>query len=240
MIKSLFSFLGLFLFTTYAFPQQNFFNVPSSDITQKHHLFAQQQLNVYNPSIVSNSTVCYGLGNKSEIGLNIVGVTYDKKQENFISNSANEQPVFPSLGFNAQKEIVELNSYHLALGGQLLFPKPLRDLEWYFYVNNKFEFKHIKLIAGLFTGNNNYFSPETKLSPNFKLIGLQFGIEYEIIADKLYLQSDFITGRTELSNLIVGCAYKLTKKLIISSGYQIPNNNNTSLNGLIVELTYIQ
>ena len=105
MMKQIFITLLYFLITITVFGQQNFFNVPSSNITEKNKIFFQQQINLYETNIASNSTLCYGLGRDYEIGLNILGVTYDKDKKYFISNSKYEQPIYPSIGVNAQKKL---------------------------------------------------------------------------------------------------------------------------------------
>lgn len=233
LIVLMFSLISVKLFA-----QQNFFNVPSSDITKKNKIFMQQQMNLFRENISSNSTFCYGLGKNYEIGLNILGVTYNYSQKKLVSNFKNEQPVYPSLGINIQKQIVEFRKYSLALGGQLLFT--FNDFEYYTYLNNKIKLNRTTLVAGLYFGNNNYFGNEARFINGLGDIGLQCGLEYQVIRDKLFFQTDFISGNTPSSNLIVGGAYKFTKKFIISMGYQIPNNKNVSSSGLIFELTFIQ
>src|SRR5665647_986269 len=66
-------FLLLLISPLPAFSQQNYFNVPSFEITGKDTFFFQQQLNV-NDSIESNSTFDWGLKDNMEIGLNVYGV----------------------------------------------------------------------------------------------------------------------------------------------------------------------
>jgi predicted lactoylglutathione lyase len=220
-------------------PNKIFFNVPSSDITEKDRIFFQQQLNIFPKSIASNTTLCYGLGKKCEIGLNILGVSYDYDTKKLISSNNNEQPVAPSLGVNMQQQVLDYKDYDLAIGGQLAFPSKPKEFEYYIYLNNRFEFEKTKLVAGFYMGNNNYFGKETRFSNNLQHIGIQLGFEYEIMSDKLFLQADFISGRNSMSNVIFWGAYRFTEHLILSSGFQIPNTTSTSSNGLILELTYI-
>lgn len=112
--------------------------------------------------------------------------------------------------------------------------------EWYTYINNRFEFSGVKVILGLFTGNNNYFDNQSRFIDPEHNVGLQAGVEYELVDNTLYLQADYMTGKTALSNLIVGGAYKVTKQTILSAGYQVPNYSVTSSKGLVVELTFVQ
>jgi hypothetical protein len=69
--------LTLLLISFAGYSQQNFFNVPSSDITKAKHVFFQQQLNFICSGFQSSTTFCYGLGKNYEIGFNVIGVTVD-------------------------------------------------------------------------------------------------------------------------------------------------------------------
>jgi hypothetical protein len=51
--------------------QQNLFNVPSAEITEKNKFFFQQQFNIDSNAGDSNTTVDYGLGNNWEVGINL-------------------------------------------------------------------------------------------------------------------------------------------------------------------------
>lgn len=220
--------------------QQNFFNVPSSEITEDGKIFLQQQFNLYGRSSVSNSTFCFGLGHEAEIGFNLLGITYSNSAGRFVSSAEGEEPVFPSFGINAQKQIEISEHYQISAGGQLLLPKKVSEYEWYGYLNNRVHAGHLKIVFGLFSGNINYFDSEPLLPGSSVRLGVQAGLEYEVLTDRLYLQSDYISGRTAVSNLIVGAAYKATSHLILSAGYQSPNSTVTSSTGLVIEFTYVE
>ncbi len=220
--------------------QQNFFNVPSSEITELGKIFLQQQFNLYRTTSVSNTTFCYGLGHDFEIGVNLLGITYDNSAGSFVSSADGEEPVFPSFGINAQKQVEISDHYQISAGGQVLFPRILREYEWYGYLNNRIHLDHLKIVLGLFSGNVNYFDSEPLLKGSSERLGVQVGLEYELLSDKLYVQSDYISGRTALSNLIMGAAYKVMPHLILSAGYQIPNYNVTSSTGLVFEMTFVE
>ncbi len=93
--------------------QQNFFNVPSSEITSKNNFFFQQQINVMNEGFQSNSTISYGVGKQYEIGINILDLTYLNNKILFNDNTI---PYSPLANLNFQKKIERLN---LSLGTQL-------------------------------------------------------------------------------------------------------------------------
>jgi hypothetical protein len=238
MSKRIFIVVVLCLSAIQGLAQQNFFNVPSSDITEKDKLFFQQQINLYAKNTVSNSTLCLGLGNEFEIGLNLFGITYDHHKKSLVASPAHENPVYPAFGLNIQKQLWKYKRYSLALGGQWLVPPELKNFEWYFYLNNKIELNKGKLIGGLYSGNESYFGSPTRFSNSFQNIGFQLGAEYPLPGDRFLFQADFISGKTVLSSLIVGLAYKLTKNWVLSSGYQMPNEKKHP-NGIVVELTLV-
>lgn len=230
----------IFCFVSHSvFCQQNFFNVPSSDITGPQKAFFQQQFNLFSSSVVSNSTFCYGLENEMELGLNLLGLTYDSQKAVFISSPARAIPVFPSLGLNGQKQLWKSGSYSISLGGQACITQHLDLVEAYGYLNQKWTFERWKGVLGIYGGNNPYFGKETRLIPDFKYVGLQLGFEYQIVHEKVYLQGDFMSGETALSNSIFGLAYRFLPHWLISSGFQIPNSRKTSSQGLILELTWV-
>lgn len=233
------AFLPLFLSSFHFYAQQNFFNVPSSDITEKNKVFLQQQVNLFPTNLSSNTTFCYGLGKNYEIGLNALGFTYDEPSKSFVKNDENEIPVFPSLGMNFQKEITTHKNYSLSLGGQVAFPKQIVNYEYYAYLNNKFTFKKVKWVGGIYYGNKNYFGSSPLFTSDIKQLGLQLGLELEVIDERLFLQIDFISGRTPMSNLISGAAFKVNNHFILSSGYQLANSPNNSSNGIIFEVTFL-
>lgn len=219
------------------FSQQNFFNVPSSEITPKGKIFFQQQLNIYSNNTSGSSTFNYGVLKNFEIGLNALGIAYDYKKKNFLKNNPNEIPIFPSLGFNAQKKFDISADYCIGLGFQNLISISAK-IENYFYLNNKFDFKRLKFVIGLYTGNNNYFGVETRGIDAFKFLGLQSGLEFELLKNRLFFQTDWMSGKTPSSNLIIGLVYKTQIFLMLSLGYQIPNNSISSQQGFVFELTY--
>lgn len=233
MKKILFTLSFLIFVHVKSFGQQNFFNIPSSDITLKNKLFYQQQLNFYRSNFNLNTTFSYGLGKGYEIGLNFNGIDFEKNQL-FANNSS--APYFPFYLINGQKEF-KLNAH---LTNSFGFQTGIHSkTKWgsYLYHNYKFldEEIGIKIVAGLYYSSNNYFGAGKRGFEN-DIIGFQMGIEKAIFPDKLYLQGDFLGGKNSFSETILGFAYKITPHWVISSGYQIPNTKNNPY-GLIFELT---
>ncbi len=240
MFVKLILYCGLIFVCTHVYGQQNYFNVPSSEVTAKNKVFFQQQVNFFPSLVVSNSTFCYGLGKKSEIGLNLFGVTYDYNLQKFLHNEPGEQTVYPTFGVNGLKQLYQYKNYALSVGGELLSTLDFTQLEYYLYVNNKFNFKKVEFVIGLNFGNDNYFGKDNNSFNNDYNVGIQFGLEYQIIKEKLLFQTDFVSGAGPFSNFIIGGAYYLNKKLILSLGYQFPNDRYYSANCIVFELTFIQ
>jgi len=238
-VQSLFLVIILCLNVSITFGQQNFFNVPSSEITEKRKVFFQQQFNLLAQQTVSNSTFCYGLTENTEIGFNFLGITYLNNKHRFAESLMDETPSFPTAGMNAQTQFPVSPSYKIGLGGQYLRHVSSPMQEWYLYVNNRLIVNDYKLICGLFLGNNNYFGEGKRLGELSHDVGIQMGIEANLWRDKLLFQADYITGKTALSNLIIGGAYKINTHWILSSGYQIANSSY-SVNGLVLEITFVQ
>lgn len=164
---------------TPALSQQNFFNVPSSDITPKHAFFGQQQLNLAASSIQYSTTMCYGLGHDFEMGLNVIGVKYDFNNQ--LTTNINTAPFSPMYAFNAQKKVELSEHWKMGIGGQLGTNQAFNGGS-YFYTNAIYtdEKTGTKLVAGLYRSSDGYFGPETRnFSENtgFKKLGIQMGIE---------------------------------------------------------------
>ena len=65
-MKKLYLLLGLVSVSVPALAQQTIFSVPSSDITPKHKLLAQQQVDINGQQLRSSTTIDYGLGRNWE------------------------------------------------------------------------------------------------------------------------------------------------------------------------------
>ena len=86
--------------------QQNFINVPSSEVTKKGQVFFQQQFN-FNELVQANSTFDYGLGKGFEAGFNVLGLNYNERRQSFFNNDTNDSdPYNPLIAFNMLKQIL--------------------------------------------------------------------------------------------------------------------------------------
>lgn len=235
-------FIFVLIISSSAYAQQNFFNVPSSDITQKGTLFFQEQINLNNDAAQSSTTLCYGLGKKSEIGFNLIGLNY--LYSTGFKTEDNQQPYAPYFSLNFQKSIPISKWLKLGLGGQTGFNKQVK-FGYYLYANLGFyiHHTHTKIIAGSYVNNQNYFGPnqiQPSLSSNFLTsIPLQLGFEQEIVKDKLLLQADFISGHHAMSDAVYGLAYFMNSNWILSAGFQVPNSQSLSNKAMVIEFTFL-
>lgn len=234
--------IGFFLLLSLtAWGQQNFFNVPSSDITPANKIFVQQQLNFIPNGVQSGTTFCYGLGKNTEIGFNVLGINYDYQQK-FVANHS-EQPYNPFFTLNAQKSFQLHEDFKLGLGAQTGFTQ-IGQAGAYLYGNGVYinEHTHTKWVSGLYYSTDNYFGPESR---NFieggalKSIGLQLGVEQNIWAERLLFQADFISGRHSLGEVVIGGAYYVSKHWVLSAGMQVPTFNSQSQPASVFELTFV-
>ncbi|MHA8075447.1 hypothetical protein [Aquirufa sp. TARAVU-A1A] len=234
--------IGAFmLISLTAIGQQNFFNVPSSDITPRKKVFFQQQLNFIPNGVQSGSTFCYGLGHNTEIGFNVLGVNYDYQQK-FVANHT-EQPYNPFFTLNAQKSFQLHEDFKIGLGAQAGFTQ-VGQGGTYLYGNGVYvnEHTHTKWVSGLYYTTDNYFGPESR---NFtdegalKSLGIQLGVEQNIWEERLLFQADFISGKHSLGEVVIGGAYYVSKHWVLSAGIQIPTFNSQSQPASVFELTFV-
>lgn len=223
--------------------QQNFFNVPSSDITTERKIFFQQQFNINRDLDQSNTTLCYGLGANSEIGLNFIGLDFNPKfhREFFLTNgNKNEPPVYPVFLVNGQKLFELSKIFKVALGVQGGLSDKLHFCS-YSYLNLKSEFArlHTKVITGLYFGNKNYLGiGEANALIKELPVGVQTGIEQTIVREKLLFIAENISGSHTLGESTVGFAFYVTGHWIISCGYQFPNPKSLAARAEVFEITY--
>jgi len=243
-MKDRFFVIITFLLFNTVFAQQNFFNVASSDITEKNKIFFQQQLNVNNAMFQSNSTFDYGLGKNFEIGLNLLGVSFEKNEldHNYrLIKNDQEIPYTPFLMINAQKRVDISEKFAFGLGvqqGITLTEKKFGG--GYYFLNGILndESLGLKCVMGLYYTSNSFVGKGKRLF-NQEGVGIQAGLEKKIWKDKLLLQADFISGQHSLGELVMGGAYCLKPNFIVSAGYQIPTFNSISVNSFVFELTFI-
>ncbi len=235
------SLLLLICLSNVVVAQQSFFNVPSSDITTKNKLFFQQQVSIFQTGMQVNSTCSYGLGKNFEAGLNLLGVTYEFDNK-FLFNDR-VPPYSPLFVINGQKKFVLSRSFSIGTGTQLGLNRIGKAAE-YAYSNGvcRVEKSKTKLVAGLYYSSDGFFGPESRNwsdNPAIKKFGLQWGIEQNLWKDKLFLQTDYISGRHSLGQIVFGGAYCVSHHWVVSSGLQVATSHSKAMDELVFELTYV-
>jgi len=220
--------------------QQNYFNVPSSDITEKNKIFIQHQINIASDVIQNNTTFDLGLGDNYEIGINVLGINFENQRNTYSFFTTNTPPYAPFLMINAQKKVFLNEEFSLAAGIQQgISAGNVKKNGGYYYFNSVFknESMGLKITFGTYYATNSFVGKGKRLYSENGL-GIHSGIEKSIIHKKVVFQSDFISGQHSLGEIVIGGAYFLSKDLILSSGYQLPTFNSMSGKALVFELTY--
>ncbi len=232
----LFITIGFILLAMGVCGQQNFFNVPSFEITAKKKFFVQEQLNL-NQIFQSNLTVDYGLGNNFQIGFNLLGVNFADTKIKFPFNQPTDKDIFePLLLANAQKTFELSKYFNLSIGiNQGINIDGATEITKYAqfdYVlaGSKFWDDNIVLVYGVYYGNDQYFLKSAAL-------GMMAGADINLYKNKIHFVGDWISGSTPASVAVLGFSYFVTPSFPISFGWQIPNTAQNS-SAVVLEFTW--
>ncbi|GAB3695322.1 hypothetical protein GCM10027592_17380 [Spirosoma flavus] len=235
-IRNTIFILGLLLISLNCLAQQTIFNVPSFDVTPKHRVFAQQQVDASREELRFSTTVDYGLGRDWEVGVNLYNLDYLPQQHTWQRNDTTTQmPYAPLLMINAQKTVNLTDNLHFDVGGQTglnLLPTQRSTWVGWGYVNLSSAFKddHYKVIVGGFTGTHPYLGDGAT-------VGMHAGFDAGIWYEKVHLLGEWATGTHEYGQLILGAEVYLTQHLPLAIGWR--RSNQDGKQGLVVQLTYV-
>lgn len=222
-----------------AFGQQNFFNVPSSEITPKGKLFFQEQLNVAERHQQSSTTVDFGLGHGLEVGMNFNGLIILEDREAYPVFNDTILPYNPFILVNAQKRFDPGEEMAIAVGVQygVASTTHVRDgvMTWCNFVFGR-EDVGSKFLAGPYYASKSCIGEGSRLFN--EVIGVEAGVEKSLIPERLVVQTDFISGEHDLGEIVPGGAYYITRHWILSAGYRIPTFRSSSTHSPEIELTY--
>jgi hypothetical protein len=228
---------GLFLLGVNLFhAQQNFINVPSSEVTKAKRIFFQQQLNL-NELIQSNTTFDYGLGEGVEMGMNVLSLNFSEKRKSFLNNDTNDvDPYNPLVALNCLKQIELSEQIAMAFGGQvgLNFRKDKPTYEaGLAYANMLFQNilrKGDKYVTGFYYNTRHYGGKGTRT-------GAWIAAEVPVI-NKFHIMAEAILGNNALCNSSVGIIFYPKPYLPLTFGFQIPNIKRNSY-ALVFEITFV-
>lgn len=228
--------LGIVLAPTLGYGQQNLFNVPSVEATPKDRFFFQNQFNV-NLNTQSNLTLCYGLGNGFEVGMNVFDVPL--YNPNVRRQELTRESQQPDVLVNTLKVFDVAERWKIGVGTQFGQTSPVFDdrvrLVNFTYANSSYELPEDwgKLYGGLFYANGEYRG--RRGDP----VGLMFGCDIPIVKDKFHFMADLLTGRHDLSVAVVGGVIFLPRGWQLSLGAQVPTPGSRNQYGGVIELTYV-
>lgn len=215
--------------------QQNFINVPSSEVTPKNKLFAQQQFN-FNEQIQSNTTLDYGLGKGFEIGLNILGLDFETKTTNFFINDTSDvDPYNPLIMINGLKQFEITKNINFSFGSQIgaNFKDGKKTKEaCLLYANLSFKnvlIKSSNLVIGSYYNSVHYGGKGNRA-------GAWVGVEIPLLK-KTHFMAESIIGNNSISYTSIGFIYYPIPKLPVTLGVQIPNTKKNSY-ALVLEITF--
>lgn len=227
----LFSFHFLLIYS-----QQNFINVPSSEVTTKHKLFFQQQLN-FNELIQSNSTLDFGLGNGFEIGANVLGLNFSDGKKSFLHNdSSDADPYNPVVLLNGLKQFELSEHVSIAAGAQFginFTDDKKTSTAGLSYINFRFTdllIKNSTLVLGSYFNSKHYGGHGNR-------IGAWIGSEIPITSN-FHLMAESALGNNALCYTSLGVIYYPFKWMPLTLGVQIPNTKNNAYS-IVFELTII-
>lgn len=231
----------LFLSGASASAQQNFFNVPSSDVTVPGGVFFQQQLNFSRDALQSSTTICYGLGHRTEVGVNVLGLTFGYGHG--FMEERHDHPYYPFGTVNLQKGLEVGHKYDVGIGAQIGSTRH-GQRGGYVYANQVFHNDRTgtKLVGGVYYSSDSFFGDETrnvKVHGALSKVGLQAGMEQNLWRKRIFFQADYIGGKHAFGEVVVGGAGLLNDTWILSAGYQIPTLESRSVKALVVEATLV-
>lgn len=216
--------------------QQNFINVPSSEVTRKNGLFFQQQLN-FNELIQSNTTLDFGLGRGFEIGANVLGLNFNQKRKSFLNNDTNDvDPYNPLVLLNGLKQFNLTERIKVAVGAQSGYNfRPNRKTfeATLAYANILIEdifIKDSKYVGGAYFNSRHYGGKGDRF-------GGWVGVELPV-TEKIHLMGESILGNNAISYTSLGIILYPRPYLPLTFGFQIPNVKRNSY-ALVFELTFV-
>lgn len=211
---------------------QTIFNVPSADVTEKNHVFVQEeaQFRGWNPDAfyLGTSYGAVGIGHNTEIDTTLYNVASPDSANMTIGAGFKSCIPIPYL-----KEKFPEREFKLTVGSQLLFGIQGNGVgNWtYTHLSGRVPKLNTRLTAGISYGTRQVFGKETTA-----FIG---GIE-QPVTKKLTLLTDWFSGSEHFAGfLITGFSYALPKNTTLYAGYQFPNSPNVGASGFVIELAKI-
>lgn len=218
--------------------QQNLFNIPSGDITERGKVFYQHQFNLYQHKIESKGHFVYGLGNGWDAGVNLVGkgayFTEDWRLA-YNSNGSNGS-VYPNLMGTLQKQFKLAPRLNFNFGTQIgynlsnrLENKKLNNFNYAIFTYHIG--KGSRVVAGAYHGNRMFLGTGNDT-------GMLFGYEMKL-NKRWYLMGDWVSGRNNEGVAVIGGMYNLSRRVQLCAGWLLPNTNTPKPQGIVLEINIL-
>lgn len=218
--------------------QQNLFNIPSGDITNKKKFFYQHQLNVYDKKVESKAHFVYGLGKGWDVGVNIVGKGLYFSPEWRVLHNDNplQGALYPIAMGTVQKQFRLTEKWNLNLGTQMGFNLSNiisnKELNHFSYALGIWHFsKGSRIVGGVYNTNQMFVG-------SGNTVGVMIGTELKL-NKKFYLMGDWISGRNDAGVSVLGGMYNISKRIQLCGGWQIPNLNSVKPQGFVFEINIL-
>ena len=231
-IRLIFILIYLCFVQNSSYAMQTVFNVPSADVTEKGHVFLQQeaQFRAWGEDAFFNGTSYsdYGIGHNTEVGVTLFNV--GAPASNNITMGVGFKTAMPIAGL---KEKFPEREFKFTVGSELLIGLNGNGVgNWtYAHLSGRVPKINTRLTAGLSYGTKQVFGVDS----------LSFiGAVEQPVTKKLTILADWFSGSEHFSGfLISGFSYALPKNVTIYAGYQIPNTPKNGVSGPVIELAKI-
>lgn len=212
--------------------QQTIFNVPSADVTEKGHIFLQEEAQTTpwfsDAAYFGTSYSALGIGHNTELDATLFNVGSPATQN--ISLGLGFKSAIPIPGL---KEKFPEREFKLTVGSEMLLGLEGNGVgNWsYAHLSGRVPKLNTRLTAGVSYGGRQVFGQNT-----FSFIA---GVE-QPVTKKLTLIGDWFSGSEHFAGyLITGFSYAFPKNVTLYTGVQIPNSPRVGAPGFVIEIAKI-
>lgn len=234
--RFLYSYLLTVIFIIFAennaFSMQTIFNVPSADVTEKGHVFLQQegQFRAWNPEpfYVGTTYSAVGIGHNTELDATLFNVGAPTTQNITLGVGFKSAMPVPVLKEKFPEREIKLTVGSVVLAGL----EGNGAGNWtYAHLSGRVPKANTRITAGMSYGTKQVFGENTA--------AFIAGVE-QPVTKKFSLIGDWYSGNEHWAGyLIVGGSYSLPKRVTLFGGYQIPNSSQVGQSGLVIEVAKI-
>jgi len=230
--RVIFILIFFFIGSMPSFAVQTVFNVPSADVTEKGHVFLQQEAQFApwgaDANFIGTTYSSYGIGRNTEISVDLFNVGAPATEN--ISMGVGFKSAIPIPGL---KEKFPQREFKFTIGSELLIGLEGNGVgNWtYAHLSGRVPKINTRLTAGMSYGGRQAFGVNH--------VCFIAAVE-QPITKKFSLLGDWYSGPEHFAGfLIVGGSYALPKNSTIYVGYQIPNTSQNGTSGFVIQLAKI-